>query len=211
MRLTNIKKIQNYFVVIGITYVLFLVATIVWNSIFNDRIFLTNINTGGSGSDLAGRSGELKNDNLTIHLQDFYRTELKGTEKKWEIKASDAQHDMSKGLTRVQGAEVTIYRNDGNVTIDSITTTIFSDKDKKDKVKKLDAEGNVRVRNNSGMTITSNIATFSDTLNEISTPAYVKIEGNGYEISGVGLTYNIATDVVRVLSLVDSRFEFEKE
>ncbi|MDR2337158.1 MAG: LPS export ABC transporter periplasmic protein LptC [Deltaproteobacteria bacterium] len=205
MTFTNIRKIQIVLMILGVLYLLSLIGFIIYKSLGKQNILLVDLGSLEDGSASNIQSGGLADDNnFAIHLQDFHRTDIKNAVKNWEIEAADAYYDMQSGTTRMRNAKIVIYREDGTVVaIDALSARIIAEKN---QVKRVDLEGNIKVKLNNEIMIDSNIATFNEKDGKIITPAKVKLRGPSYEIEGVGLEVEIATDIVVVKNEVRSWF-----
>lgn len=203
MTFAKIRKIQLVFACLGVLYLLLLAGTIVYNSLGRQNLFLAGIGDAESGA-LEISHGTDAPRHVAIHLQDFHRTDIKDAVKRWEVKAADAAHYMNEGITRVHKASVVIYRTDGSVVVlDAANARIVSSKG---SVSRVELEGDIKVTLNNEIAITTNVASFEESLGKVVTPSKVLLEGPGYSIDGVGLELEIDTNIVTIKDNTVSRF-----
>ena len=195
MTFAKIRKIQLVFACLGVVYLLLLAGVIMYNSLGKQRMLLVGIGDGEGGLLEVSRAANAAN-KMAVHLQDFHRTDIKNAIKRWEVRAADAVHHMSEGITRAHKALVVIYRTDGTVVLlEAANARIISSKG---VVSKVELEGEIKVTLNNEIKIVTNVATFEEHLGKVMTPSKVSLEGPGYLITGVGLELEVDTNIVTI-------------
>ena len=146
------------------------------------------------------RSGKLE-------LQDFHRVEVRDGKPAWEVIAKNARYFPDEEVTHVNQANVTIYREDGEpVSISSRAAKLHLSEG---ALRKAELEGGVRVLAQSNVRIDAEYAVYDLQRKQILVPEAVEITGDGFEVRGIGLEFEIDKQIVKLQKQVYSFFAVE--
>ena len=199
----QLRRTQIGFLVFGIMFFLYLVGSSLLTS--RDRLSLSMINTLSSTGEQTVISHHDGDDVSKLRIQDFHRLEVKDGRPVWEIRARDANYFHLQATTHVNDATVTVYRpkqrpvtihaDVGRLTINGSTL--------------LGAvlEGHVSVAVEDSLTAEAQHAEYQATSRVITAPDLVKINGNGYLVSGEGMEMQIDTENITIRRNVISHFD----
>lgn len=148
-----------------------------------------------------------------LHLEDFTRVNIEGGRETWQVKARDAKYYSKEDVTHVSDAEVTGPRDKGGRAekgekLDPVK--IYANKARLsmdgDAMRRADLEGDVRVVLDRATTMRTEAATYDSESRLITAPGLVHIIGDGYTTDGTGMEMAVDTNIMKLLSDVESAF-----
>ncbi len=141
--------------------------------------------------------------NIDVSLQKIHYTETKGGVKKWDLVADKGEYDKVKEailLNRVS-FEVTMSGTTGNVVLTADRGTYHV------RSKDIELVGKVVARSASGMTFTTEKATYQAARSMVCSSDRVKFTDGGLAVAGTGMEFNVETKQLKILKDVTADYK----
>lgn len=140
-----------------------------------------------------------------LHLQEFYRVQVKKGKQVWEVRAKDAKYYAGENVTYVTDADVTVHRPKSEpVNLKSRSAKLYLEGD---SLKKAVLEGEVTVVIEDSVTMITDLADYNSEDRVVIAPGKVVITGEGFETTGIGMEMQVDADIVKLLNDVHTRIE----
>jgi LPS export ABC transporter protein LptC len=127
-----------------------------------------------------------------LHAHNFHWTQMKSGEQQWVLDATDAAYSNDKASLKLINANLSMISTDGKpVRVKAPRAVLFL---KGNHVTRADLSGGTTIHYGDFM-LTTDAATFLPDDNHVEAAGFVTIEGEGVQVTGVGLTGNPKTRV----------------
>jgi LPS export ABC transporter protein LptC len=127
-----------------------------------------------------------------LHAHNFHWTQMKAGERQWVLNATDAAYSNDKTSLKLINADLSMTSNDGKpVNVKAPQAVLFL---KGNHVTRADLSGGTTIHYGD-FVLTTNAATFLPDDDHVEAAGSVTIEGDGVQVTGVGLTGNPKTRV----------------
>lgn len=123
-------------------------------------------------------------------MQNFRRAKIRDGKKVWEIAARQARYSRENNEIIVEGPEVTLYLNDGDVVALRCQEGRVH-LGEGEEVSRMELSGDLVVQVNNFVITTPN-AVYENEHNTISSPGPVRIVGQGMEVEGQGYVVDVS-------------------
>lgn len=194
---------QLFFLGVAACFVIFVVVAMLLRSDSKGSLLSRSVSAVSGGEFNISRLGI--DPDSAVHLQDFHRQEMKDGRPVWVVDAKDARYYASDGFTLVNDAVMTVYRSQGStLKLNSPVAKLYMIGG---ALQRAELEGEILAVLNDSVQIKTDFANYDVLHKLVSAPGNVVIQGNGYEIRGVGMEILVDADQSRLLDQVSSRFE----
>jgi len=196
---------RHFFLLVLFAFLLFLAGQLIIRSMKRHSIFEGNAvfqldDKSFAELDLSARDGS------KLHLQDFHRVEVKNGARVWEVMAKDAKYYADDAITHVNDASVVIYRSgQSSIELSSKAARLYLD-DKSRGVDRVHLEGETKVTINQSLHVESELATYDSKGSVVTVPGEALVSGDGFEIHGRGLAFDVVSEQISINSDVHSIF-----
>lgn len=143
-----------------------------------------------------------------LHAHNFHWTQMKGGQSQWVLKARDATYSSDKTSLVLSDATVSMASKDGKTVGLFAPSAIL--KLAGNHVVSAHLSGGVTV-NYAGFVLTTPDATFVPDSDHIQAPGPVKIEGDGLQVTGIGMTGHPKAETFQLLNQVSTRIVPKKK
>ncbi len=127
-----------------------------------------------------------------LHAHNFHWTQMKAGERQWVLDATDASYSNDKSSLKLINADLSMVSNDGKaVNVKAPKALLFL---KGNHVTRADLSGGTIIHYGDFM-LTTDAATFLPEDDHVEAAGFVTIEGEGVQVTGVGLSGNPKTRV----------------
>ncbi len=127
-----------------------------------------------------------------LHAHNFHWTQMKSGEKQWVLNATDAAYGNDKTSLKLTNADLSMDSTDGKaVQVHAPQALLYL---KGNHVTRAELSGGTVIRYGD-FVLTTDAATFLPDDNHVEAAGFVTIEGEGVQVTGVGLTGNPKTRV----------------
>ncbi|MBP9837865.1 MAG: LPS export ABC transporter periplasmic protein LptC [Proteobacteria bacterium] len=201
------RRIQLFFLFSAITYLLVLTVFALIRSSSRSSVFSANYFSDYNANTTIGE--EATNSSSKLQLQDFHRLTVQDGKPVWEIEAKDAKFYPLDNVTHVNNANLNIFRGkNGKVNVKANSARLYMQGATLDKAV---LEGNVQIEVENSLSVITEAAEFSAKEKIFSAAGSVLIKGNGYKISGFGLSLPIETEYLVLRHDVECEFSENAE
>ncbi len=199
------KRARLFFISLGVVFILALTSVVLSRSRERRSIIGLEGSLGADSPTQSSQSGELSQSGSELHLQDFHRVEVKDGVPAWEIRAKDARYFAEAGLTHVNDATVTIFRDKrSKIMLRSNAAKLYL---QGQALQKAEMEGGIQVLIDNSLQVRTEFAAYDSVKGEITSPDKVEITGSGFELRGVGMVIKVDSREISLLEEVDSSFK----
>ena len=122
--------------------------------------------------------------NSLLHAQNFHWTQMKGVQKQWELRASDARYSDDRSTLELIGSEFSMLMDDGKQV--QLRAPKAELKLVGDHVNSAQLTGGLEL-DYGQVILTTSAATYLPDKDQLAAPGPVEIRGDGITVSGVGL------------------------
>ena len=134
-----------------------------------------------------------------LHAHNFHWTQMKAGEQQWVLAARDANYSNDKTSLNLNQPEVTMVSKDGKqVSLKAPKAVLILDGN---NVKKATLSGGTQIHYGD-FVLTTDEATFVPDTDQIDAPGLVTIEGEGFKVTGIGMTGHTKTRQFELLKQV---------
>ncbi len=134
-------------------------------------------------------------------MQGMTYTQVEQGRKKWTLSSQGARYDEAKGIVTLNGVKVVFYPERGGfVTIEGDEGQYYQ------KKKIIVLRGHVRGRTNDGMTLVTDLLTYSEPDQVVHTDHVVTVAGPRFSVTGKGMTVVVPDGTVTFHNQVHSTF-----
>ncbi len=194
---------QKLFASMGALFFLSLLLTVYLRSSGRKSI-LTSAAAFGGESAVFDSLENTTSGGSALELQDFHRLEIKDGKPVWEVRAKNAKYLPDQGITHVNQTSVTLYREEGSaVHVSSKAARLHMEGD---SISKAELDGEVNVSLENSIELRTNQAVYSLTDRVFEAPEDVQILGDGFEVRGIGLEFELEKQIVKLDRQVYSYF-----
>jgi LPS export ABC transporter protein LptC len=134
-----------------------------------------------------------------LHARNFHWSQMRGSQLDWVLKAKDASYSTDRTSIILKDAELSMVAKDGKhllLAAPAVSLTM-----KGNHISRAKLSGGLRV-NYGDFTLTTDDAVFQPDTDQLDAPGPIKIEGQGFTVTGVGLTGHPKTEVFELLNQV---------
>jgi LPS export ABC transporter protein LptC len=136
-----------------------------------------------------------------LAMQTIHYTETRDGERIWSLQADSAAHDLETGRARVENIRMTVFDSrNGDIGITARTGHLDLQQ------RQVQLTGNVEVKTTLGQILKAEDLLFVDAERTVRTEGLVAVVAPDYQVSGVGLIYQIDTRRMQLLKQVDAKF-----
>ena len=197
---------QLFFLGVASLFLLYMLSTAALRSSSRQSI-LSTTNTDTDSFAAFAELGTPGERGTKLHLKDFHRVEVRNGRPVWEISAEEANHFAKDSIAHVNKAAVKIYRsNDSDVEIKALRARLEMNES---QVSKANLEQDVLVTFENSLKVKTDHAIYDAVERKIRAPEFAVIEGQGFEVSGMGFEIEIDRQIIQIAQNVSSRFEPE--
>ncbi|MEI8354537.1 MAG: LPS export ABC transporter periplasmic protein LptC [Deltaproteobacteria bacterium] len=136
--------------------------------------------------------------NIDVSLQKIHYSEVRGGEKRWELRADKVDYDQNREYTHFKKIDMIIFAK-GKGGMISLTADMATYHNKSGDVELL---GNVKAVNDSGMKFTTGYLNYVSSRSLVKTSDRVTFSDGRLAVEGTGLELMLKTKSVRVLNNV---------
>jgi len=136
-----------------------------------------------------------------LTMQTIHYTETRNGERIWSVQADSAEHDLESGKARIEIIRMVVYdKRNGDIRI----TAQQGELDLEHRQVRL--SGKVVVETGKGQRLLADDLLFVDAERAVSTDGPVVVVGPDFEISGVGLRYEVDSRRLTLRKQVEAKF-----
>lgn len=135
-------------------------------------------------------------------LKTFRRSEVRNGKKVWEIVAAEGRYFPEKNQAEVEAPELSIFTDEGNqirVLANRASLHLAGS-----GLVSATLDGNVRVIRDDEITVETDQAEYDKLKGQVHAAGLVRLTSPTFDVSGVGLEVEVAPQIVRLLSSVES-------
>jgi LPS export ABC transporter protein LptC len=143
---------------------------------------------------------------IDVALQDIDYTHIKDGRASWRLVAQQVERQAQSGFLRVDGPQMTFY-DDGGETKGSLQADegVISD-----DYQKVGLHGEVVLKNPSGYALYTDHLDYDQATQMATTDAHVRLLGDGLNLEGTGLVFDVQKNLLRLHANVKGVFDSEK-
>jgi len=136
-----------------------------------------------------------------LAMRTIHYTETRNGERVWSVQADSAEHDLASGQARIASIRMLIYdKRNGDVRITAQEGELDLER------RQVRLRGNVVVETGKGQRLLADDLLFVDAKRTVSTDGPVVVVGPEFEVSGVGLHYEIDSRRLTLRKQVEAKF-----
>lgn len=148
-----------------------------------------------------GIDEEIKGSSM-FTLNNFERSEVRNGKKVWEVKAVEGQYFPEQSAAKVTSAKVWIYgENNEVITIEADSATLHLSGV---SLSRAELKGSVRLIRNEEVTVETESALYDADKQTVTAEGEVKLSSSSIDVSGTGLSVDIASKNIELASNVSS-------
>lgn len=188
------NRLQRFFLLFGVLFVLSLLASIIVRSVLRPSTLRSTESEAG-----------LTQSSSQLHLQEFNRVQVKEGKPVWEIKAKDAKYFTQENITQVSQPDLLVHRQkDEPLRLKGKLAKLVLDGE---ALKRAEVEGSVAVDLNQTTTMKTESGTYTTDTQLLTAPGAVYIVGRGFIVQGKGMTFAVESEELTLHSDVSTMFE----
>lgn len=138
--------------------------------------------------------------NVDLSLKKINYTETREGRRHWTLEADSAAHSAKDGTTRLKNIRMTFYGKQGDYSLTAANGEMQVD------TRQVSVWDDVVIKCPQGYTLYSDRLDYSEAKRQIRSEMPIHLVSDRVEIDGVGMTLDVETHSLKILSAVEARF-----